>query len=164
VYRNGHYGVALLAFAPIGVGLVSAGHVDLAAVVGAGTLWLAMLPDVDQRIPGISHRGPTHTVAFALLVAAALGGCGLLVGRVGLGTPYTPSILAGVGAAVGLLAVGSHLLADALTPMGVRPFWPLSRGKYSVSVVTADSTLGNYGLLGAGVFATAAWVGALFVA
>jgi inner membrane protein len=155
VYRNGHYGVALLVFAPVGVALVSAGAVELAVVVGAGTLWLAMLPDVDHRVPGISHRGPTHTVGFALLVAAVLGGIGFLVGHV---VGSAPATLGAVGAAIGLLSVGAHLIADALTPMGIRPFWPLSNRKFTLSVVTADSTLGNYGLLSAGVFVTVAWV------
>ncbi|WP_318569770.1 metal-dependent hydrolase [Salinigranum marinum] len=158
MYRNGHYGVALLAFAPVGVALVSAGAVELALVVGAGTLWLAMLPDVDHRVPGVTHRGPTHTVGFALLVAAVLGGVGLLVGRVGGAALSAPATLGAVGAAVGLLSVGAHLLADALTPMGIRPFWPLSNRKFTLSVVTADSTLGNYGLLSLGVFVTVAWV------
>jgi inner membrane protein len=156
VYRNGHYGVALLVFAPVGVALVSVGSGDLAFVVGAGTLWLAMLPDVDRRVPGVSHRGPTHTVAFAVLVAAVLGGIGVAAGRTA--APWDGLTMGTVGVGIGLLSVGSHLLADALTPMGIRPFWPVSRRTLTLSVVTADSTLGNYALLSLGVFVTAAWV------
>lgn len=163
MYRNGHYGVALLAFAPVGVALVTAGFTEFALAVGAGVLWLAMLPDVDHRLPGVSHRGITHTVWFALLVGAALGAVGFAVGRVGGGAPYGPEALTLVGAATGVLSVGAHLLADALTPMGVRPFWPLSGRKFTLSVVTADSRVGNYGLLSLGVFVTAAWVAVLVV-
>lgn len=164
MYRKGHYGVALLVFAPVGAALVSAGLADVALVVGAGSLWLAMLPDVDHRIPGISHRGPTHTVWFALLVAAVLGGTGVFVGRIGLGAPLDSTTLGLAGAVTGLVAVGAHLVADALTPMGIRPLWPLSGSRVTASVVTADSTLGNYGLFGAGVFVTATWVSLLVVA
>lgn len=32
-----------------------------------------LLPDVDLRVPGIPHRGPTHTVWFALAVAVVCG-------------------------------------------------------------------------------------------
>ena len=163
MYRNGHYGVALIAFAPVGVSLVTAGFTEFAFVVGAGALWLAMLPDVDHRLPGISHRGPTHTVWFALLVGAALGAVGFAVGRVGFGAPYGPETLALVGAATGLLSVGAHLAADALTPMGIRPLWPLTGRKVTLSVVTADSRVGNYGLLSLGVFVTATWVAVLVV-
>lgn len=162
MYRNGHYGVVLLVFAPVGVALVSAGFGGLAFLVGAGALWLAMLPDLDHRVPGVSHRGITHTVWFALLVAGVLAGVGLAAGQVGLGAPYDPRLLAATGAGIGLLSVGSHLLADALTPMGIRPLWPLVGSKVTLSVVTADSTVGNYGLLSMGVFTTGAWV-ALFV-
>jgi inner membrane protein len=158
VYRNGHYGVVLLAFAPLGAVLVAGGLGTLAFVVVTGALWLAMLPDVDHRLPGVSHRGPTHTVWFALVVAAVLGGVGFLVGRSGMGAPHDPATLAMAGAAVGLLSVVSHLLADVLTPSGLRPFWPLSNRWYSLDVVPAKSRVGNYGLLGAGVFVTAAWV------
>jgi inner membrane protein len=158
VYRKGHYGVVLLAFAPLGVALVAGGLGALAFVVAAGALWLAMLPDIDHRLPGVSHRGPTHTVWFGLLVAAVLGGVGFVAGRAGLGAPYTSETLALTGAAVGVLSVGSHLLADVLTPSGLRPFWPLSDWWYSLDVVRAKSRVGNYGLLGAGVFVTVAWV------
>ncbi|WP_136588938.1 metal-dependent hydrolase [Salinigranum halophilum] len=163
MYRNGHYGVALLTFTPVGVALVMTGLVDLAFVVGAGALWLAMLPDLDHRVPGLSHRGVTHTVWFALLLGGVLGAAGVAVGRLGLGAPYGPETLGAVGAAVGLVSVGSHLLADVLTPMGIRPLWPLSGRKFTLSLWTADSTLGNYSLLSLGVFVTAAWVGVLFV-
>jgi inner membrane protein len=164
VYRNGHYGVALLAFAPVGASLVTAGFTEFAVVVGAGSLWLVMLPDVDHRIPGVSHRGITHTVWFALLVGAALGAAGFAVGQTGLGAPSGPEPLALVGATTGLLSVGAHLVADTLTPMGIRPLWPLSRRTFTFSVVTADSRAGNYGLLSVGVFVTAAWVAVLVVA
>lgn len=163
MYRNGHYGVTLLAFAPVGVALVTAGLAELAVVVGAGALWLAMLPDVDHDLPGVSHRGITHTVWFALLVGAALGAVGFAVGQVGLGAPLSPRMLGVAGAVTGLVSVGSHLLADLLTPMGIKPLWPLSGKKFTLSLWTADSTLGNYGLLSFGVFVTASWVGALFL-
>ncbi len=42
--------------------------------------WTAMLPDIDLRVPGLSHRGPTHTVGFAVLVAAVWGSIGWVIG------------------------------------------------------------------------------------
>lgn len=156
MYRKGHYGVSLLTFAPVGAGLVLRGDAALAVLVGAGMLWLAMLPDVDHRLPGVSHRGVTHTVAFALLVGIVLGVAGVGLGRV-LGL-WGPNVLGVVGFGVGFLGVVSHLLGDALTPAGIRPLWPLSRRKVTLSLTRADDTAANYALFAAGAFVTVGWV------
>lgn len=153
MYRTGHYGVSLLVYAPVAFALLVAGEVTLAFVAGAGVLWLATLPDVDHRIPGVTHRGITHTVAFALAVGAVFGAAGyLLAGTFELGDPR---FVAGFGVFVGSLGIVAHLVGDILTPAGIRPFWPLSRRKYTVSVTRADSTLWNVGLFAVGVFVTA---------
>jgi inner membrane protein len=153
VYRTGHYGVSLLAYAPVGLALVLAGRPTVAVAAGAGVLWLATLPDVDHRIPGVPHRGPTHSLAFAALVGAVLGGAALLGGRA-LGVS-DPAGVAGLAAAVGVFGVCAHLVGDVLTPAGVRLFWPVGP-EFSVSLTNADSTVWNYGLFALGVGATAA--------
>ncbi|MFB6112066.1 MAG: metal-dependent hydrolase [Halobacteriaceae archaeon] len=151
MYRTGHYGVALLTYAPVGFGLLIAGYSELAVGAGALVLLLTPVPDYDLRVPLLIHRGFTHTVAFAFLVAVVLGGVGWqLRGLAG----------AAVGFGIGLLAIGAHILADILTPAGVKPFWPLSGRGYSIHLTRADSTFWNYLLLALGVFVT---VGGLLV-
>jgi len=153
MYRRGHWGVSLLVFAPVGFALVVLGRPDLAFVGGAAMLWLSTLPDVDHRVPGISHRGPTHTLAFALLVGAVGAGAG-----VGLATVLDGSrpMLVAFGFGIGTLGILAHLLADALTPAGIPFFWPLSGRDCSVYLTRADNTIANYVLLAVGVCATAA--------
>jgi inner membrane protein len=158
VYRIGHWGAALLAYAPVGYLLLRSD--PLVAFVGAGVvLWLATLPDVDQWLP-IRHRGPTHSLLFLALVAAALGAVG---GMLGVGSYRPVEALPGVGLGVvlGVVAIGSHLLADMLTPMGVNPFWPVPADPVSLHVTRAANPLANYVLLGLGVAASA---GVLYVA
>lgn len=167
MYRKGHYGVSLLVFAPIGFGLLLLGLPIVALVIGGVMLWLAMLPDVDHRLPLVRHRGPTHSLLFAGAVGAGFGAVGYLLGdgailgqllterAVGTG-PSLRLQVAGVGFAGGCLAVLAHLLGDALTPAGVNFLWPLSGETYSLSVTRADNTLWNYGLLVVGVFVTGA--------
>ncbi|SDY27975.1 inner membrane protein [Halobellus clavatus] len=161
VYRKGHYGVSLLVFAPIAFVLLSFEQVDLAVITGAVMLWLAMLPDVDHRVPGIAHRGPTHSLAFAALVGAAFGGAGVVLSGA-LGDPLTGVAFVGgvsvgvLGFSIGALTVVAHLLGDALTPAGVNFLWPLSGRTYSLSLWTADNTVANYGLFAVGIFATGA--------
>jgi inner membrane protein len=152
VYRTGHWGAALLAYAPVGYVLLHSEPV--LAFVGAGVvLWLATLPDVDQHL-SIRHRGPTHSLLFLAVVAAVLGAVG---GALGVGSYRPVEALPGVGLGVvlGVVAVGSHLLADMLTPMGVNLLWPLPAEPVSFYVVRAANPLANYLLLGLGVAASA---------
>jgi inner membrane protein len=153
MYRRGHLGVSLLVFAPVGLALVVYGRPDLAFVAGAVMLWLSMLPDLDHRAPLISHRGPTHTLAFAVLVGGVGGGVGF-----GLAPTFgdDPTTVAAFGFGVGAAAVLAHLLADALTPAGIPLLWPLSGNDFSVYLTRADNTVANYTLFAVGVCATAA--------
>jgi inner membrane protein len=162
VYWKGHYGVSLVVFAPVGYTLLRLGYPTLALVAGAAMLWLAMLPDVDHKLPFVSHRGPTHSLSFAVLVGAVLGGAGSLLDAagedLGVATTLGGVELSAVGFAVGVLAVVAHLLGDVLTPMGVNFLWPVSSRRYSLSLWRADNRLANYGLFAAGVFVTVGWV------
>lgn len=154
MHRYGHYGAALLAYAPVGLLVLALGF-ETAAVGGAmATVGLSMLPDIDLKLPFIKHRGPTHTVTFALLVGAIVG---LVFAAMGAAHPDIGTLLAVAlgpfGFVVGALAVGSHIAADALTPMGVEPF---GDGRhYSYGLCTADNEKWNYALLGFGGLAVA---------
>lgn len=160
MYRTGHLGVTLLVFAPIGYLLADAGA-ELAALLTGGVLfWLAMLPDVDTRIPVVSHRGVTHSLVFAAGVGTAFAAVGValvqtsggalaaeLLGLDTLGIGVVP-----FGFALGFLSVASHLLGDLLTPAGVNLFWPLPT-EFSLSIARADSVIANYGLFMLGAVA-----------
>ncbi|UPW00802.1 metal-dependent hydrolase [Halorussus gelatinilyticus] len=158
MFRAGHYGVSLALYAPVGGLLVADGHPTAAVAGGAILCWFAMLPDVDHRLPGVSHRGPTHTLAFAALVggtvwaAASAGASAAGLGSVAVGPVGFPAFAGSMFA----FAVLAHLVGDLLTPMGVALLWPLSGHRYSLSVTPADSTAWNYGLFALGVFASAA--------
>ena len=80
MHREGHVGAALLAYAPVGALTLALGFGNLALLGAGGAVVLAMLPDYDQRVPGLEHRGPTHTVWFALAVGVVLAVLGGLSG------------------------------------------------------------------------------------
>jgi inner membrane protein len=94
---------------------------------------LALLPDADViafklGIPYSApwgHRGATHSLAFAVLVA--LGALGLA--RLLRAPPWRTSLLV-------LLAVGSHGLLDALTDggLGAALLWPFSNARFFAPV------------------------------
>ena len=153
MYQNGHVGAALLAYAPIGFAVTAADSRTLALVGGALAVTLAMIPDSDMRIPGVAHRGPTHTVWFATLVGLAIA-----IGGVALGQSQgsaTAATLGSFGFLVAFVTICSHIAADAITPMGVTPFTPFSDRHITYDVVPAKHTVANYLLLGAGVAASA---------
>jgi inner membrane protein len=152
VYRTGHYGAALLAFTPLQGALLVLDRPDLAVVSGMVVLALARLPDYDLKVPLLTHRGPTHTFGFALLVGLVVGTVGLLLGR-----PLnvdTALALGGLGFTAGTLSILSHLAADVITPAGITPVWPLSDRNFSLDLVGASNTVANWVLLVLGVFAT----------
>jgi len=159
MHKTGHYGAALLTYAPLGATLLAVGF-EVAALVGGGVvLALSGLPDVDQRIAFVEHRGSTHTVWFALVVGGVLGGLGATLGGELIGVS---SVAAGAfGFVLGMLATVSHLLGDVVTPMGITPFWPVSDAHYTLSLTRADNPIANYLLLAGGVAVT---VGVLAVA
>jgi len=151
MHREGHYGVALLVYAPVGFLAVAAGFEGVALLGGAIVVGGAMLPDLDMRIPGLTHRGITHTVWFALAIGGVLGLAGALVGsRAGVLVAVELGVY---GVLLGILTVGAHLLADALTPMGVRPLKPVADREYCFDVATAANPIANYGLLALGIVA-----------
>ncbi|PSP99537.1 metal-dependent hydrolase [Halobacteriales archaeon QS_4_70_19] len=155
MHATGHYGMALLVYAPVGYVLLGVDPL-LAFLGGAGVVALATLPDVDLSLPFVPHRGPTHSLLFLALVAGALGAAGWAVGQ-GSWQPIGGSVRTALFAAgIGLLGVGSHLLADMLTPMGVNLFWPIPAKPFTLALTRADDTLANYALLGLGALAAAA--------
>ncbi|ELZ48971.1 putative membrane-bound metal-dependent hydrolase [Halorubrum coriense DSM 10284] len=148
MHQKGHIGASLLVYAPFGFVLAALASMELAFIGAAAVGSMAMVPDLDMRIPLIKHRGITHTVWFALVVGAAFG----LVGAVlGVQESIVGGVLFGFLAfGFGTLTIVSHLLADALTPMGIKPFSPVRDTKYTLDLFKAANPIANYALLGLG--------------
>ncbi|WP_299237097.1 metal-dependent hydrolase [Natronomonas sp.] len=145
MYRWGHVGASLFCYAPLGAALGRTGETGLAALGVAVAVAVATLPDADERLP-IAHRGPTHTVWFvaaAALVSAALGAAlGRAIGR--------PLAVAGAVGSATAVSLTSHLLADSVTPMGIRPLSPVSAWHHSFDLTPAADRRANAALLAAG--------------
>lgn len=148
MYRNGHVGASLAVYAPLGFLVTALTSIEAGAVGAVGVASMAMVPDLDIRVPFLKHRGITHTVWFALLVGAVFGVGGAALG---FGTGVATALLfGGVGLLFGVGTIGAHVLADALTPMGIRPFAPVRDDEYTLDLFTAANPVANYALLGLG--------------
>ena len=149
MHRDGHRGIALLLMLPL-TGLF--GIVGFAMTVVA--VAVCRLPDLDHDHEWLPHRGPTHTVWFALGIGA-LACAGLYVGLLAapVDLPAWPiALLAGTTVFFGII---SHLLADALTvgrgDHAVRPFRPVSPLPLRFGLFRADSRSWNAGFLVGGI-------------
>jgi inner membrane protein len=147
----------LLLYAPVGYLLIGSRPL-LAVIGGVVVVSLASLPDIDHQLPVVSHRGVTHSLLFAALVGAVAWGVGSLLGGLDIGTVSlagTTLSAAQFLGALGAYGILAHLAGDVVTPAGVPFLWPLPT-TFSLSLVGAGNTVANYGLLTAGVLATAA--------
>lgn len=155
--RRGHYGLALLLSAPFvaALGLTST-SVATGIPFGVLAVGTSMLPDIDLHLPGIRHRGPTHTILFGVVAS-------VVVGIIALGVVtafYDPAAVGYLSAfayafLASLVGIVSHLLGDALTigsgRYGVRPWWPFSNRVLRFGVTRSNSFVWNNGLLGLGI-------------
>jgi len=140
---------------------------------------VASLPDWDQRIAIVSHRGFSHTIWFAGLIttittAGTLTFWPQIASLLFQHEPYPetvqslatiqPQIAAGLVGSTVLLSLLSHIFADSLTvgsgKYGIQPVWPLSRRELRFGYCRADSTVWNYGLFFAGglVYGLFLWI------
>lgn len=154
MYLLGHVGIALVA---------AAGLVALAGPRwrrgGVGTVVLVALataPDVDLFVAEVSHRGITHTVWAGLVLGGVLGlvSWGVASRR---GRPAGPDARFYLALGVGCVLV--HLLGDVITPMGIRPFYPLVETSYTLDLVAARTPEANLGflLVGTATFTSVRW-------
>lgn len=174
MHRRGHTGVAMLAYAPIGYILLQEQRLGLALLGLLGVLAVEPLPDNDMWIPGLSHRGTSHSLFAALVIGTVLGVIGWVVGdQLGVALanlgPSTVGPFAGVfeivgeqlrgldesalaqfGFGIGVFGILVHLLGDVITVSGIRPLLPLSRWRLSLSRLHADNSLVNNALFGVG--------------
>lgn len=150
MYWQGHVGLGLLAYAPLAAVALAASRPDLALVGGVFAVGFATLPDLDHYLP-IPHRGPTHTIAFALGMGVLAGGATALVADVVMTVPpaWTPLFLGGVTT----VTLWSHLAGDLITPMGIRPFRPFSEAHFTLDLTPAKNPRANALFLSVGVIA-----------
>jgi len=167
--REGHLGLGLLLFTPVGGILLL---FERWVLFGVG-LWPVLvgtvLPDLDLRLPIVSHRGWTHTVWFILFLVAVgpvVGVGGIIVGNYfiadisGTFTPVSGAVVGTLFATALAFGVATHILGDIITPRGVKLFSPavpgdiggidISQRTVGLDLVQADNQIMNKSLLMSG--------------
>lgn len=161
MHRRGHLGITLLFAAPIIVLFPP----TVAILLLVPLFFFASIPDKDQKfewVPGISHRGITHTLLFGFICAGVTATIVMashdIVWRII--TNILPSSikepnwlgmasLASAGAFAGIV---SHILGDIITVGSRRygviitPYWPLTKRAVRLGWCYADDKKWNWGL------------------
>jgi len=147
MYPPGHVGLTAVLVAPFVYWFRLAGRERTAAECLVVAIALSLLPDVDALLPGLVHRGVTHTLLAAVVA-------GVVVAALVRPDGASPLALADervtVSACIGAAGVVSHLAGDIITPMGIQPLFPLRQTLYTLDIVQASSPAANSLLLIAG--------------
>ena len=147
MYRFGHYGMVLLLYSFVGYVLLSRQHDNRAVVGTILVVLLTMLPDWDSYVAWLPHRGPTHTVWFALLVGLIVGTIAMLVSFRRHPDLRAAKSLGRWSGGLATFSVLTHLLADMLNPMGIQPLYPILDFRVTLDLVSAGDPVANFGLL-----------------
>lgn len=146
MYSRGHWGVAMLLFSPILALLMlttwfSSFPVEALALLSISILgFTSYIPDIDMKLKNtlpIKHRGITHTVWFALFLGClSLAGSTItlyylsVVENVSVLSFTEQAIVVGYITGITIFGVLTHFVGDIITPMGLRPYQPVSDKRY----------------------------------
>jgi len=91
-----------------------------------GVIWVfSLLPDLDLFVPGLVHRGPSHSVVVALLF-------------------FAPVLYFYLGSLPYLVSLLSHsLIGDYFTAYGCQLFWPFASSwfRYEYALCSSSGVL-----------------------
>jgi membrane-bound metal-dependent hydrolase YbcI (DUF457 family) len=170
MYKEGHFGLGLLASSFFAIPAIGVGNPVWGVLIALAGIAGGLLPDIDNKplIP-CKHHGYTHTVLFGVVSGVFITG-GVLGGfysavQILSRSPLTASepttmgyiILSLLLYSASIAGVVSHLLGDALSTAGgtllIRPWKPVSDNHIRFGVTTAGNPVYNHTFFLAGVIA-----------
>lgn len=172
MYKKGHIGLGLILYSPFLLTFLFLDMSTIAFIFGAIFIFLSYHPDIDMKIqrktsflrnkylkaiiPFLSnilnatkHRKITHTIWYSILWGMIIASLLFLYSQ-----EYnfkTRILLTLTGFIIGSIGIISHLIGDVLTPMGIKPFYPIKNKKYTLDKVKAKNPYANYGFLIIGI-------------
>lgn len=165
MYKTGHMGTNALIYSPVLFVLVLLDYTAVGVIGLLVTSQMASIPDIDLRSNIFKHRGFTHTFTFAVVTGIIFSIITIpiliLCSYIGVfDLTYKTAAAALIGSNIlGFMTIVNHILADAITPAGIRPFqkppmFPdlsiFSNKRYTFDIVYAKNKMANSALLMAG--------------
>lgn len=151
MYKSGHMGTSLLLYSPV---LFAFLHLNEFFLAGLGLVIVtsfASVPDLDFQVPKVKHRGYSHSLIGALVIAIPIG----ILGYIGhtylyqimmnfdIQTQYSPLFIGGFSFVMGYYAVLTHYAGDIVTPSGIPILAPYSKTYYSLGLFYAKNRIAN---------------------
>jgi len=144
----GHFGITLFVFGFVIFGLVARDKMRAAKIITVTALVMGIAPDIDLQIVQLSHRGVTHTIWAAFLAGGILAFIAYCFEPLALAGKQEESLY---GFVTGFVGICCHLAGDVITPMGIKPFYPLLTKPHTFDLVSAFNGPANLAFLVAGI-------------
>lgn len=143
MYAKGHSGLTLIIMSLL---MLPFPYSDNNLIIIVMSATLSALPDLDLKWQrqgvNIRHRGPTHSILFAVIAGIAFGMLFWYANRT--------LTWAGMGFLSGFMGVVSHLIGDMFTHHAFKPLWPISSKETALHLTRAGNKAANDGLATAG--------------
>jgi inner membrane protein len=154
-------------YSPLAWFLAERGMIGL-LVLGAVIMFtIERVPDFDRRVPGLDHRGVSHSIVAILSIGYLVGvACWLFASGINTATGVGLDVatIGGYGIMMGQYAILSHLAGDVITPQGIKPLLPLTDWRIRIVLTKAENETANAFLYAVGMIAFAvAMVGSFAV-
>lgn len=167
MYKSGHMGLSLLLYSPVLYLLIYIEEILLASVGLLIVISYASVPDLDFKVPKVKHRGYSHSLLGALIIAIPVSlftyisytYIKLLATDLSFGVKYSPEVMGVYAFIIGFYAVLTHYAGDVVTPSGIPILAPVSKKKYSLNLFYAKNKLANGLSLVLGILATSLVIG-----
>lgn len=144
----GHFGIVLLVFGFVIFGLVARDKTRAAKIITVTALPMGIAPDIDLQIVQLAHRGFTHTIWAAIIAGGVLAIIAFCFEPLALTGKREESFY---GFVTGFGGVCCHLAGDVITPMGIKPLYPLLDKPHTFDLVYASNQPANLALFVAGI-------------
>ncbi len=143
MHKKGHIGINALLYSPIAFALSYYGYIQYAIAGGILIWFFSGIPDIDQKIPNVTHRGPvTHSVF------SAIGASILTTAPLFTITQNTTTLLFAAG--ISAFIILGHMIGDVITPAGIKPFAPYKDYEANIVVCKAKNPIANLGFFAFG--------------
>lgn len=144
-------GLSLLLYAPVLYLLITFDELLLAGVGLVIVAAYASVPDLDFKVPNVKHRGYSHSLIGAVVIAIPVSLAtfisytyiNLLGQEYSLSIQYSPELMGLYGFVIGYYAVLTHYAGDIVTPSGIPILAPYSKKYYSLGLFYAKNKLAN---------------------
>jgi len=143
MHPEGHAGLTLIFFSLL---MIPFGLNENTIIVIFLATALSSIPDLDVKWGFFRHRGPTHSLLFAIIVGIFFG--------ILLFFGTSDFLWFFIGFISGFGGVVSHLMGDLLNPMHFKPLWPFSNRELAFDFCRADDKIMNrrFAMVGAITF------------